>query len=170
MPVDARRASLTADEFRDVVGHFASGVTVVTAIVEGTPYGTTASAVTSLSAEPPMMLVCMNRTSQTGQAIQRAGHFAINILAEDQPDAARHFAGKGADKFAGVETTAGLWGQPVLRDALATLECRVVEQTHGGTHVVFFGEVDAASARPGAPLAYFRGRFGKLELAFDEDA
>jgi 4-nitrophenol 2-monooxygenase / 4-nitrocatechol 4-monooxygenase, reductase component len=166
--VHVQRASLSADDFREVVGHFASGVTVVTAVADGTAFGTTASAVTSLSVEPPMMLICMNRTSQTGQAIARAGHFAINILAEDQPDAAVHFAGKSADKFAGVETTAGLWGQPLLRDALATLECRVVEQTQGGTHLVFFGEVDAASARQGAPLAYFRGRFGRLELAADD--
>jgi flavin reductase (DIM6/NTAB) family NADH-FMN oxidoreductase RutF len=148
--VHAQRTSLSADEFREVVGHFASGVTVVTAILDGTRYGTTASAVTSLSVEPPMMLICMNRTSQTGQAM------------------ARHFASKSADKFAGVETIAGLWGQPLLRDALATLECRVVEQTQGGTHVVFFGEVDAASARPGAPLAYFRGRFGRLELVAED--
>jgi flavin reductase (DIM6/NTAB) family NADH-FMN oxidoreductase RutF len=168
--VHDQRARLNADEFRAVVGHFASGVTVVTAIVGGRPYGTTASAVTSLSMDPPMMLICMNATSETGQAIGRAGHFAINILAEDQPDAATHFAGKGADKFAGVATAPGLWGQPLLRDALATLECRVVEETRGGTHTVFFGEVEAATSRPGAPLAYFRGRFGRLELVSDDRA
>ena len=158
------RSRLSSDEFRAVVGHFASGVTIVTAIEDDTPYGTTASAVTSLSLEPPMMLICMNRTSQTGQAIARVGHFAINILDVGHADLAVRFAGKGSDKFDSVDTTPGLWGEPLLRDALATLECRMVEQTEGGTHIVFFGEVDEASARHGEPLAYFRGRFGRLEF------
>jgi flavin reductase (DIM6/NTAB) family NADH-FMN oxidoreductase RutF len=79
---------LDANEFRDVIGHFASGVTIITAVHEGQRYGTTASAVSSLSLEPPMLLVCLNKTSTTGQAIGAAGRFAVNILREDQPDLA----------------------------------------------------------------------------------
>jgi flavin reductase (DIM6/NTAB) family NADH-FMN oxidoreductase RutF len=154
--------SLPSDRFRDVIGHFASGVTVVTAVHDGRSYGTTASAVTSLSLEPPMVLICMNKTSQTGRAISAAGRFAINILGEDQPDAALRFAGKGDDKFAGIATTPGAWGEPLLDEALATLECRVVEDTTGGTHWVFLAEADHASSRPGTPLAYFRGQFHTL--------
>jgi flavin reductase (DIM6/NTAB) family NADH-FMN oxidoreductase RutF len=164
--VDQRR--LTSDEFRNVIGHFATGVTVITAMREGRPFGTTASAVTSLSLEPPMMLVCLDHESQTGRVIAEEGRFAVNILGEDQADLAVRFATKEPDKFDGVATTPGEYGQPLLTDALATLECRVVEQTAGGTHVVFFGEVERGSARAGAPLAYYRGQFGRLQLAASE--
>jgi 4-nitrophenol 2-monooxygenase / 4-nitrocatechol 4-monooxygenase, reductase component len=160
--VDQRR--LTSDEFRNVIGHFATGVTVITAVADGRPLGTTASAVTSLSLEPPMMLVCLDRESQTGQAVAEVGRFAVNILGEGQADLARRFATKAPNKFDGVQTRPGENGAPLLSDALATLECRVVEQTTGGTHVVFFGEVESGSARGGAPLAYYRGQFGRLQL------
>jgi flavin reductase (DIM6/NTAB) family NADH-FMN oxidoreductase RutF/DNA-binding GntR family transcriptional regulator len=161
---------LAPAEFRDVIGHFASGVTVITAMHDGAPFGTTASAVSSLSLEPPMLLVCLNKQSSTGQAISAAGRFAVNILAEDQPDAAMRFARKGSEKFKGLDVTAGEWGEPLLADALATLECVVAEEVTGGTHAVFLSEVHRASARAGAPLAYFRGQFGRLELEQDESA
>jgi flavin reductase (DIM6/NTAB) family NADH-FMN oxidoreductase RutF/DNA-binding GntR family transcriptional regulator len=164
------RRTLKPDEFRNVIGHFASGVTVVTTVHDGKPYGTTASAVTSVSLEPPMLLICMNRQSETGQAVAARRRFAVNILGEDQPDAAVQFARKGDDKFVGIALDEGEAGVPLLRGALATLECRVVEEVAGGTHTVFLAEVDGASARAGAPLAYFRGEFGRLELAQDEHA
>jgi flavin reductase (DIM6/NTAB) family NADH-FMN oxidoreductase RutF/DNA-binding GntR family transcriptional regulator len=163
------RRRLSSDEFRDIIGRFASGVTVITAQHEGTPYGTTASAVSSLSLEPPMLLVCLNKTSATGQVIAQARHFAVNILAEGQADAAMRFAGKG-DKFAGAAIVRGVAGEPLLADALANLECRVVEEVTGGTHSVFLAEVEHATGRQGAPLAYFRGQFGRLELAQDDEA
>jgi 4-nitrophenol 2-monooxygenase / 4-nitrocatechol 4-monooxygenase, reductase component len=163
------RRSLSSDEFRDIIGRFASGVTVITAQHEGTPFGTTASAVSSLSLEPPMLLVCLNKSSTTGQAIAQARHFAVNILGEGQADAAMRFAGKG-DKFAGARIVAGAAGEPLLEDALANLECRVVEEVTGGTHSVFLAEVEHATGRQGAPLAYFRGQFGRLELAQDDEA
>jgi 4-nitrophenol 2-monooxygenase / 4-nitrocatechol 4-monooxygenase, reductase component len=161
---------LAPSEFRDVIGHFASGVTVITAHHDGRPHGTTASAVTSLSLEPPMLLICMNKSSETGRAIAESGRFAVNILSEDQPDAAMRFATKAPDKFEGIALRSGIGGAPLLEDALATCECRVVEEVTGGTHTVFLAEVDSASARPGAPLAYYRGHFGRLELAQDENA
>ncbi len=114
---------LAPEEFRDIIGHFASGVTVVTALHDDTPYGTTASAVSSLSLEPPMLLVCLNRQSSTGRAIGAARHFAVNILGEDQPDAAMRFARKGPDKFKDARIVPGEWDEPLLADALATLEC-----------------------------------------------
>jgi flavin reductase (DIM6/NTAB) family NADH-FMN oxidoreductase RutF len=167
---DVTSRRLSPDEFREVIGHFASGVTVVTAFADGQPYGTTASAVTSLSLEPPMVLVCMNRESETGRAMAKAGHFAINILSEDQADLAVRFARKGGDKFQGVAVEHGNWGEPLLSEALATVECRVTDETVGGTHLVFMAEVDRASARTGAPLAYFRGRFGKLALGQEDQS
>src|SRR4051812_18695347 len=160
--VEAR--SLTSDEFRDVISHFASGVTVITALNEGRPYGTTASAVTSLSLEPPMLLVCMNKLSETGRAVAHSKRFGVNILGANQVDLAERFARKGGDKFAGVPITAGAGGEPLFEQALATLECRVAEETTGGTHHVFLAEVERGAARGGAPLAYFKGEFGRLEL------
>jgi len=154
---------LTPDEFRDVIGHFASGVTVVTVFHEGRAYGTTASAVSSLSLEPPMLLICMNRDSETGRAIAEAGRFAVNVLGEDQADLAVRFARKGGRKFDGVAVAPGEWDEPLLSDALATLECSVTETASGGTHHVFFAEVHRASARSGTPLTYFRGQYGRFE-------
>lgn len=160
---------LSSEEFRNVIGHFASGVTVITALHDGERKGTTASAVSSLSLDPPMVLICLHRDSSTGQAVLAAKSFGVNILGEDQSSEAMSFAGKG-DKFAGVAVATGDDGTPLLADSLATLECRVTDVATGGTHHVFFGEVVRASARDGAPLAYYRGKFGRLELAQDEDA
>ncbi|MCW2951825.1 MAG: flavin reductase domain protein FMN-binding protein [Conexibacter sp.] len=158
---------LTPDEFRNVIGHFASGVTVITTTLDGRPYGTTASAVTSLSLEPPMVLVALNQSSATGRAIAQVGTFAINVLGEDHREIAVRFARKGDDKFDGIELAEGQYAGPLLADALAHVECRVTEQVVAGTHVVFIAEALVATARPGAPLAYFRGQFGRLELAPD---
>ena len=116
-----------------------------------------------------MLLVCLNKSSSTGQAIAAARHFAVNILAEGQADAAMRFAGKG-DKFAGQPDRPRRRRRAAARDALANLECRVVEEVTGGTHSVFLAEVEHATGRQGAPLAYFRGQFGRLELEQDDDA
>lgn len=152
----------SSDEFREVIGHFTTGVTVISTDHGGTWFGTTASAVTSVSLEPPMVLICMNRTSETGAAIARSRRFAINILGDHQRDLARHFASKQPEKFSSADATRGVLGQPLLADAVATLECRVTDEIGGGTHIVFLGEVESATAHGGDPLAYFRGRFGRL--------
>jgi flavin reductase (DIM6/NTAB) family NADH-FMN oxidoreductase RutF len=159
---------LTSDEFREVISHFASGVTVITALHDGRPYGTTASAVASLSLEPPMLLVCMNKQSETGRAVAQSKRFGVNILGANQVDLAERFAQKGGDKFAGVPVTAGQWDEPLFDEALATLECRVAEETTGGTHYVFLAEVESGAASGGTPLAYFKGEFGRLELTRDQ--
>lgn len=156
--------------FRDVIGCFASGVTVITTTADGTDHGTTASAVSSLSMEPPMLLICLNRTSDTQVAILRSGVFGVNILAEHQGQLAYRFAKKGTEKFHGVSVRPGTTGVPLLQDALAHLECQVEETVTGGTHTVFLARVRSATGREGAPLTYFRGRFGRLESALDETA
>lgn len=165
---DFRLQPLTPQAFRDVIGHFASGVTVITTSVGGTLHGTTASAISSLSLEPPMLLICMNRSSATGQAVAQSGAFAVNILGEGDDELARRFAARGGDKFDGVAVSVGDHGQPLLVDALAQLVCRVTQQVEAATHVVFFASVHEATARPGQPLAYYRGKFGRL--AFEESA
>jgi 4-nitrophenol 2-monooxygenase / 4-nitrocatechol 4-monooxygenase, reductase component len=154
--------------FRDVIGRFASGVTVITTTAEGTDFGTTASAVSSLSTEPPMLLICLNKTSDTQAAILQAGVFGVNILAEHQGQVAYQFARKGAAKFDGVGVRRGRTGVPLVVDALAHLECEVEETVVGGTHTVFLARVRQAAGTEGAPLTYFRGRFGRLESALDE--
>ncbi len=150
--------------FRDVIGRFATGVTVVTAADEDRPYGTTASAVSSLSLEPPSLLVCMNRGSETAAAIDREGTFVVNVLHEGQGELAARFARKGGDKFEGLAPIDGVHGDPLLEDALAHLQCRVVERTVAGTHTIFIAEVTEAAGTAGMPLAYFRGAFGRLHL------
>lgn len=163
-------STVTSKAYRDVIGCFATGVTVITTRDEDRRFGTTASAVSSLSLEPPMLLICMNRESETGRAIAQTGRFVVNILAEDQDHLATQFARKDPDKFQGVAITPGQHGEPMLNGALAHLECRVTEQVLGGTHTVYLGEVDRASGRNGTPLAYFRGQFGRLHLSQDEQA
>lgn len=155
---------LDADTFREVVGHFMSGVTVITARFEGGDYGMTASAVTSLSLDPPMMLVCLHNESSTQKAISRSGAFAVNVLAEGQHETAQRFGKPQHDKFADLAIRRGLDDVPLLEDALAVLECRVGYDVVGGTHRVFMARVVRALARPGSPLAYFRGSFGRIEL------
>jgi flavin reductase (DIM6/NTAB) family NADH-FMN oxidoreductase RutF/DNA-binding GntR family transcriptional regulator len=161
--VPAAEVAVDPAAFRHVVGHFASGVTVITTVVDGEYYGTTASAVSSLSMEPPMMLACLNRSSSTHDAVLKAGVFGINILAENQSDLAMKFGRKGGDKFDGVPVTLSAEGVPMLDGALASIVCRVEETPTGGTHTVFLGVATDASARAGEPLAYFRGAFGRLE-------
>jgi flavin reductase (DIM6/NTAB) family NADH-FMN oxidoreductase RutF len=163
---DAAGAPPHADRelFREVIGYFASGVTVITSRHEDVDYGMTASAVSSLSLEPPMLLVCVNEAAVTQTAISGSGAFGVNILQADQGEIAERFAGRHSPtKFEGVATSYGSLGSPLLEDALARLECRVSEQVTGGTHTVFFGEVHHAEAAGGAPLAYFRGAFGRIE-------
>jgi len=157
--------------FRDVMGRFASGVTVITTHAHDADSGTTASAVSSLSLDPPMVLVCLNMTSSTQAAVRDAGCFAVNILGADQSELAFQFATKsGAAKFEGAKIVRGERGVPLLAGALAHIECRVAEMVTGGTHTVFLGEVDHAAASEGAPLTYFRGTFGRFETELEEAA
>ncbi len=156
--------------FRDVMGRFASGVTVITTHAQADS-GTTASAVSSLSLDPPMVLVCLNMTSSTQAAVRDAGCFAVNILGADQSDLAYQFATKsGAAKFEGAEIVRGERDVPLIAGALAHIQCRVAEMVVGGTHTVFLGEVEHGAASEGAPLTYFRGTFGRFETELEEAA
>jgi flavin reductase (DIM6/NTAB) family NADH-FMN oxidoreductase RutF len=162
------RRTVPDEVFRDVIGRFASGVTVITTTADDGDHGTTASAVSSLSMDPPMLLICLNRTSDTRTAILRSGVFGVNILAENQGAIASGFARKGADKFAGIGVVRGRTGVPLVENALAHVECEVDETVTGGTHTVFLARIREASGTDAAPLTYFRGRFGRLESALDE--
>ena len=162
--------ALDATVYRQVIGHFMSGVVVVTASHEGRNRGMTVSAIASLSLDPPMLITCLNAASRTQEVVRRAGAFAVNVLAEDQGDIAESFARPGPDPFDRVPFTPGLTGAPVLSDVLAVFECRVAEVVEGGSHRVFLADVLNARARDGSPLAYYRGRFGRVEMAQDAEA
>jgi 4-nitrophenol 2-monooxygenase / 4-nitrocatechol 4-monooxygenase, reductase component len=152
-------------EFRRVMGHFPSGVAVVTTLrADGTPCGLTASAVCSVSLEPTLLLVCVERSSETHGCIQRCGTFAVNVLREGKGETlARRFAAwEKGDKFRGVAFRPEHTGAPVLDDALAWLDCRLHGECDGGDHTVFVGEVLAAEAEEGTPLVYYRGGYGSF--------
>ncbi|TCP29439.1 flavin reductase (DIM6/NTAB) family NADH-FMN oxidoreductase RutF [Scopulibacillus darangshiensis] len=174
MKTDTAKASsnghrlVDSDLFRDVIGHFASGVTVITTRQNENNFGITASAVTSLSVDPPMLLVCANKKTGTCQAISASKTFGVNILHEDQGDLALQFAKPNTDKFKDTPISYGELGEPLLKDVLANLECRVVEEVTGGTHSVFLAEVQNARVEKGMPLTYFRGKFGHFKEANDE--
>jgi flavin reductase (DIM6/NTAB) family NADH-FMN oxidoreductase RutF len=156
--------ALTEAEFKNVVGHFASGVTVVTTAFGDKLYGSTASAFSSLSMDPLSVLVCLNKTSTTNPAVTGSGYFAVNILGEQNAELAKHFSRKNDDKFATVNYSLSQFGGvPTLDDALATIVCEVMDTPVGGTHTVYFGRALEATAASGGPLAYYRGRFGRFE-------
>jgi flavin reductase (DIM6/NTAB) family NADH-FMN oxidoreductase RutF len=161
---------IAPDDFRKVMSHFASGVTIITAWDDDRrPTGLTASSFTSVSLHPPLILVCVSQKAQSYPAIRAAGRFAVNILSQGQEAASRRFAtstgGPGDDKFAGVEHQPGPLGLPVLSDALAHLECTVVHAYPGGDHTIFVAQVETAESRGDAgkePLLYFRGKYSRL--------
>jgi len=164
------RSVIDGIDFRNVIGHFASGVAVITCRSEdGEIFGMTASAVSSVSLEPPTLLICLNQGTATQRAVFERGLFVVNILHDDQGALARRFATFGADKFSGLDVIDGPLGQPMLVDALANIECRVINHSVGGTHRVFVAEVAYADAHPGQPLAYYRGQFGHLMHAHELD-
>ena len=154
--------AIDQDEFRRVLGHFASGVTVVTISHEDVLYGITVSSFASLSLSPPLVLICIDQRVTSHAALQGAGSFAVNILVEDGERLSRHFASREPDKFKGIAYHMGLTGAPLLDDALALIECRIVGQAPGGDHTIFIGEVVAASTSHGKPLIYYRSGYHQL--------
>lgn len=156
--------SMEAAEFRRILGHLAAGVSVVSAVdPDGSPRGLTANAVTSVSLTPPLVLVCVDRTADTHDCIDRAGAFAVSVLAEDGEGLARRFATYPVEeKFQGVAFRSEATGAPVLEAALGWVDCRVWARYDGGDHTIFVGEVVDGDAREGGPLLYFRSGYGRL--------
>lgn len=154
--------AIAQDEFRRVLGHFASGVTVVTTAYEGYLYGITISSFTSLSLDPPLVLICVDRQVTSHTAIMESGFFAVHILGEDDERWSRHFATREPNKFEGVAYQFELTGAPLLEGTLATLECKVVQHFPGGDHTIFTAEVLSASTVIGKPLIYFRSGYHQL--------
>jgi flavin reductase (DIM6/NTAB) family NADH-FMN oxidoreductase RutF len=147
---------------RRTIGRFATGVAVVTTQDGGEPHGMTVNSLTSVSLEPPLLLVCLTTGARTTDAVVRAGRFAVNVLSARQEEIALRFARRGADHFQGLTQTYGVHDVPVVPDALAHLECMVERQFEAGDHVVVIGRVHRVCDRPGEPLAFLSGRFGDL--------
>lgn len=156
--------SVSASEFRAALRHFPAGVTVVTTRDgDGAPCGLTASAFTSVSLEPPLVLVCIDHAATSYPAFEACGWFAINMLGKSQEHLSRRFAASIPDKFVGIGYREGRGGLPVLEDVVAALECRVVHRYPGGDHTIFVGQVEGASVTAGSPLLYFQGGYHHLE-------
>jgi flavin reductase (DIM6/NTAB) family NADH-FMN oxidoreductase RutF len=151
-------------DFRRALACFASGVTAVTTRdADGRPLGLTVTAFSSVSLEPPLVLVCVDERSEAHVGFKQSGVFGVSILAADQESVSRRFAWGGATKFEETETVTGSLGVPLVAGALAHLECRVVAAHAAGDHVVYVGEIVAFSTRPGRPLLYYQGRYRGLD-------
>ncbi|MCM1943751.1 MULTISPECIES: flavin reductase family protein [Streptomyces] len=162
------RAPVDPAEFRRVLGHFASGVTLVTTVDGAGPTGFACQSFASLSLDPPLVAFMVARTSTTWPRIAAAGTFCVNILGADQGPLCRAFAVSGADKFAGVEWfPAPVTGAPRLPGSPAWIDCAITAVHTGGDHLVVVGRVEALGADDGdaEPLLFHRGRFGRFSGA-----
>lgn len=154
-------------EFRDTLGAFATGVTVITTQGPEEPYGMTANAFSSVSLDPPLILVCVIRGTQGEEMIEQNGIFAVNILSEEQEAISRYFASKsrprGPDAFAEISHRRAASGSPILDGSLAYLDCRVAAMHEAGDHTIFIGEVMAiGSSVEARPLLFHGGKYGYL--------
>jgi flavin reductase (DIM6/NTAB) family NADH-FMN oxidoreductase RutF len=147
---------------RRAMGRFATGVAVVTTAVDGEPHGMTVNSLTSVSLDPPLLLVCLTTGARTTDAITQAGRFAVNILSARQEQLALRFARRGEDHFAGLPVTHGRHTVPVIPDAFAHLECEVERHLVAGDHVIVIGEVRRVCEREGEPLGFLGGKFSDI--------
>ena len=152
----------TGRRLRDVMSRFPTGVTVVAAVgPEGRPFGLTVNSFTSVSLDPPLVLVCIDREAASHDPLMASSHFAVNVLASEQPDVADRFAGEPArSRFDDVSWQASALGAPLVEGAAAWLECSRHEVYEVGDHSILVGKVESTGAREGASLLYHRGRYG----------
>lgn len=150
--------------FRQVLGRFATGVTVVTGVASDRPVGLAVNSFTSVSLEPPLVAFCVSRESITWPMLRTAGAFCVNILAEDQEAVSRAFAGRGPDRFLGVGWRPAPSGAPVLSGVLGWIDCTVYAEYEAGDHLIVVGVVrELEAAHEGRPLLFYRGGYGRFE-------
>lgn len=156
--------TISIEDFKAAMASFAAGVTVVTTLdPDGTPHALTATAFTSLSASPPMCLVCIDRRCRAHGPLMGHQRFAVNILSSAQRELSAQFASRAPDKFAGVEWHPGpRTGCPFIDGALARFECEVKDIFEGGDHDIFIGRLLTVQVHDGAPLVYWRGAYAEL--------
>jgi flavin reductase (DIM6/NTAB) family NADH-FMN oxidoreductase RutF len=162
-PSPPSAAPIDSARFRQVLGHFPTGVTVITAATPAGPAGLCVGSFTSVSLDPPLVAFCAGDQSTSWPRIEAAGHYCVNILAEDQEEVARVFAGKAEDKFTGAGwRPSPATGAPVLADVLAWIDCRIDAVHRAGDHSIVVGRVlDLEIGHEGRPLVFFRGGFGR---------
>ena len=154
---------ITQDEVRSALSRFASGVTVVTTKdAAGNIYGITVSAFCSVSLDPPLVLICIEKATGSHFAFQESGIFNVNILSKDQADLSERFASQIPDKFDRAEISLTIDGVPILTSCLAALECRVKQTFDGGDHSIFIGAVEKTTINVGDPLLYFIGDYREI--------
>jgi len=148
---------------RKIMGRFATGVTVVTTAGKGGMGGLTANAVASLSLDPPLVLVAVDKQAGSYPEIKENGCYAMNILAADQEEISRRFATPGPKDYSGLKWKAVVTGAPVFDGALGYVDCRLAEVLPGGDHDIFIGEIVAGDGRDdGLPLLYYSGKYRQL--------
>lgn len=151
-------------EFRQTMGNFATGVAVVTTLDGEVPRGLTVNSVTSVSLNPPLLLVCVDHTSESYNGFLSSQKFAVNFLAVDQMDVSRRFATKTAGKFTGLAYRNGITGAPILSDIVAFIECVLEAHYPAGDHTIFVGRVVACEIFGGRePLLFYRGKYSRME-------
>lgn len=157
--------TVNTDDFKQALQHWASGVTVVTcqSITHGR-LGMTATSFTSVSMDPPRILVCVNDAALTAAGIAESQHFAVNILSTEQESLSNLFAGGASheDRFANVPWHSGIDESPILDNSIAVLECKLVDKVRVGTHWIMIGEVNKAICLAGNPLLYFKAAYSQL--------
>lgn len=165
-PPEYREGS-DARTFRDALGCFATGITVITAMTpEGAPVGLTANSFTSVSLDPPLLLVCIANSVSSAEVMRAAPRFAVNVLQIGQQPTSNRFAGKGEDRFASTPWEVGEYGTPVLTGSLSSFECERHAVHEGGDHFILVGRVLKAMFEPRRdPLLYFRGKYRRLHFA-----
>jgi flavin reductase (DIM6/NTAB) family NADH-FMN oxidoreductase RutF len=157
------KTTVSRDEFRRACGRFATGVSIASVMdYAGTPHGLTVSSFTSVSLEPPLVLICLGHEVTNIEEFRRAPYFGISVLGEEQRPISERFAQKGHDRFDGVGWRRGETGVPLLTAALATMECAAHQRFSVGDHDIFVGQLVNTSVREGAPLIYYASRYGKL--------
>lgn len=166
--IESSQAPFDARAFRSALGAFVTGVTVVTTVDEnGQPRGFTANSFTSVSLEPPLVLVCIANAAASRAVFCSTEHFAINVLAESQKSLSSLFASKVADRFTGVGWRAGRAGDPILDDVSAWFECEAYQQIDSGDHVILVGKVSRFGSNYSSPLGYCRGAYVAFSLSQD---
>ena len=154
---------VTSDEFRAALSRFPSGVTVVTSRDgEGRFHGITVSAFCSVSLDPRRVLICVEKTTGSHEALETSKLFVVNVLSSGQQDISERFASLTENKFEGLDIETTIDGLPVLLGCIATLECSITAAYDGGDHSIFVGEVEKVSAVDGDPLLYFRGDYRSI--------
>jgi flavin reductase (DIM6/NTAB) family NADH-FMN oxidoreductase RutF len=156
--------SVSPDEFRSVLGRFPSGVTVVTTKgADGSDQGMTVSAFSSVSLEPPLVLICIEKSASAYDALTMAPGFVVNILSASQEQIARRFSIVDIDRFEGVGYSRSRNGHAIIDDVLGVIECSRVANHEAGDHTIIVGEVETTRAETGTPLLYYRGGYAQLE-------